>query len=204
MYEFTEIEADKLQLARGVKVLKAAEYNRYLGSTDLLEAAQQKAHQIESDAVQAFEAAKVKGYEEGLAASKKEHAHAMLATLKACNRFYDESLEDFSKVIMSGVKTILGKFDDVELTLLLAQQAIRSVTNQRQVTFHVNPDQVDLVKQKIGKALKDFPEISYVEVNGDDRIESSGCLLETKAGVIDASLESQLQALQESLQQPTQ
>ncbi len=47
--------------------------------------------------------------------------------------------------------------------------------------------------------LKDFPEVGYLEVVGDARLDQGGCILETEIGIIDASLDSQLAALQAAL-----
>ncbi len=41
--------------------------------------------------------------------------------------------------------------------------------------------------------------MGYLEVVGDARLDQGGCILETEIGIIDASLDSQLAALQAAL-----
>lgn len=66
MVSFVEIKTDNLQLAPGLKVLKAKDYVSYLDSQHLVEAANSKADSIIAKAQQAYETEKQRGYQDGL------------------------------------------------------------------------------------------------------------------------------------------
>ncbi|MDW2041094.1 SctL family type III secretion system stator protein VscL, partial [Vibrio sp. 2130-1] len=88
MVSFVEIKTDNLQLAPGLKVLKAKDYVSYLDSQHLVEAANSKADSIIAKAQQAYETEKQRGYQDGLEQAKIENAQAMVATLARCNEYY--------------------------------------------------------------------------------------------------------------------
>lgn len=72
MVSFVEIKTDNLQLAPGLKVLKAKDYVSYLDSQHLVEAANSKADSIIAKAQQAYETEKQRGYQDGLEQAKKK------------------------------------------------------------------------------------------------------------------------------------
>lgn len=199
MYDFTEINTDKLQLSSHVKILKAKEYNRYLQAQELVDAAEKKAQDILKQAELTFEQQKQQGYQQGLLQAQQQQSQIMLATLEQCRQYYKSNENQIAKLVISAVRQLIGEFDDIELALKMTRQAMKSINNQRQVTLHVAPSQLDEVKTRLGQVLKEFPEISYAEVTPDDRVEPGGCLLETKVGVIDATLENQLDVIEEAL-----
>ena len=61
------------------------------------------------------------------------------------------------------------------------------------------PEQVAEVREKVSSILSDFPEVGYVEVIADARLKNGGCILETEVGIIDASIDGQLQALKQAI-----
>ena len=199
MYDFSEITTDKLKLSSHVKVLKAQEYNRYLNAQALVNAAEQKAADIINKAEVTFEQHKLKGYQEGLVKAQQQQSQMMLDTLEKCRQYYKKSETHLSQIVIKAIRKLIGNFDDIELTLKMTRQAMHTVSNQRQVTLHVAPSQVEEIKARLGQVMKEFPEISYVEVTADGRVEPGGCLLETEVGVIDATLENQLAVIEETV-----
>ena len=199
MYKFTEIKADKLQLVSGTKVLKAADYNDYLGSQVLLEAAEKKANDIVASAEREFEKQKALGFEHGMQQAKQEQAALMLHTVEQCHQYFVDQTPHLAKLVMTAMTQIVTDFDDVDLTLEMAKKALSTVTNQRKVTLRVNPQLVEQVKAQLSTLLKQFPETSYVEVVGDQRVDAGGCLLETQVGVIDATIDNQMNAIKSLL-----
>jgi len=199
MYDFTEITTDKLQLSSHVKVLKAKEYNRYLQAQELVDAAEKKAADIIKQAEQTYQQQKELGYQEGLKQAKQLQSKLMLDTINQCQSYYKNNEQQLAQLVVQAVRQLIGEFDNVELALNMTRQAMLSISNQRQVTLHIAPSQVDKVKARLGKVMKQFPEVSYAEVVADERVEEGGCLLETKVGVIDATLENQLCVVEEAI-----
>jgi type III secretion protein L len=199
MVSFVEIKTDNLQLAPGLKVLKAKDYVSYLDSQCLVKAARSKADSIIAEAENAFDLEKQRGYQDGLEKAKVEHAETMLATLSRCNEYYLQVEEKMTGVVLDAVRKIISSFDDVDITASVVREALQLVSNQKQVILHVHPDQVNEVRDRVSLILSDFPEIGYVEVISDARLKHGGCILETEVGIIDASIDGQLQALKQAM-----
>lgn len=199
MVSFVEIKTDNLQLAPGLKVLKAKDYVSYLDSQHLVEAANSKADSIIAKAQQAYETEKQRGYQDGLEQAKIENAQAMVATLACCNEYYLQVEHKMTNVVLDAVRKIIDTFDDVDTTISVVREALQLVSNQKQVILHVHPEQVVDVREKVAGVLSDFPEVGYVDVVADARLKNGGCILETEVGIIDASIDGQIQALKQAM-----
>ncbi|EPR5146751.1 HrpE/YscL family type III secretion apparatus protein [Vibrio alginolyticus] len=199
MVSFVEIKTDNLQLAPGLKVLKAKDYASYLDSQHLVEAANSKAESIIANAQQAYESEKQRGYQDGLAQAKIENAQTMVETLARCNDYYQQVEEKMTDVVLEAVRKIIDTFDDVDTTVSVVREALQLVSNQKQVILHVHPEQVVEVREKVAGVLSDFPEVGYVDVVADARLKNGGCILETEVGIIDASIDGQLHALKQAM-----
>jgi type III secretion protein L len=199
MVSFVEIKTDNLQLAPGLKVLKAQDYVSYLESQHLVEAAHAKADSIIENAQQAYESEKQRGYDDGLERAKMENAQTMLETLAKCNNYYLQVEQKMTGVVLDAVRKIIDTFDDVDTTVSVVREALQLVSNQKQVILHVQSEQVVDVREKVSTVLSDFPEVGYVEVIADARLTNGGCILETEVGIIDASIDGQLQALKQAM-----
>ncbi|MEH0085756.1 HrpE/YscL family type III secretion apparatus protein [Vibrio antiquarius] len=202
MVSFVEIKTDNLQLAPGLKVLKAKDYASYLDSQHLVEAANSKAESIIANAQQAYETEKQRGYQDGLAQAKIENAQTMVETLARCNDYYQQVEEKMTGVVLEAVRKIIDTFDDVDTTVSVVREALQLVSNQKQVILHVHPEQVVDVREKVAGVLSDYPEVGYVDVVADARLKNGGCILETEVGIIDASIDGQLHALKQAMVKP--
>jgi type III secretion protein L len=47
--------------------------------------------------------------------------------------------------------------------------------------------------------MQTFPKIQFLDVQADSRLSANGCVLETEIGVVDATLETQLKAIEKAL-----
>jgi|GEM_PF-249517 len=204
MLPFIEIKASEVRLAPDQVLLRSADYQDYLTSGELVEVARKRAEEIERAAHDVYEQQKALGWQAGIEEANKRQAVLIQETLLQCHQYYREVEQQMGGVVLQAVRKILQHYDNIELTLQVTQQALLLVSNQKQVILHVHPDQVLEVREQISRVLKDFPEVGYVEVVADARLDQGGCILETEIGIIDASVGGQLGALEAALQQTWQ
>ncbi|HHM8659609.1 TPA: SctL family type III secretion system stator protein PscL [Pseudomonas aeruginosa] len=193
MLPFVELDASRVRLAPGQALLRARDYQDYLSANRLVEAARERAAEIEREAHEVYQEQKRLGWEAGL------EEGLIQETLLRCNRYYRQVDRQLGEVVLQAVRKVLRHYDAVELTLAATREALALVSNQKQVILHVQPEQLAAVREQVARVLKDFPEVGYLEVVGDARLDQGGCILETEIGIIDASLDSQLAALQAAL-----
>jgi type III secretion protein L len=195
MFAFVELKTDHLQLAPGQKVLKAIEYSRYLQAAELVAAAKEKAIQIQAEAQIAYEAEKDRGYQDGLEKVRQQQSQLLIEAQTARDQFLVNAEQELANLVLSAVKSVMQGFDQVDLTLNITREAITHARHQKTITLRVHPELAEKVSDRIQDMLGELTDIGFIEVVGDQRVKSAGCILETETGVVDATLESQLSAL---------
>ncbi|MBM1182145.1 type III secretion protein L [Pseudomonas lundensis] len=201
MLPFIEIKNDQVLLAPDQVVLRSADYQAYLTANQLVELARERAQAIEQGARDVYEQQKALGWQAGVDEARTSQATLIQETLQQCNQYYRAVEQKMSDVVLHAVRKILKQYDNTELALSVTREALSLVSNQKQVILHVQPEQVSAVRERVSHILKDFPEVGYVDVVADARLDEGGCILETEIGIIDASVDGQLAALATALTQ---
>ena len=201
MLPFIEIKSDQVLLAPDQVVLRSADYQAYLTANQLVELARERAQAIEQGARDVYEQQKALGWQAGVDEARTSQATLIQETLQQCNQYYRAVEQKMSDVVLNAVRKILKQYDNTELALSVTREALSLVSNQKQVILHVQPEQVSAVRERVSHILKDFPEVGYVDVVADARLDEGGCILETEIGIIDASVDGQLAALATALTQ---
>ena len=89
--------------------------------------------------------------------------------------------------------------DQQERVTSVVRNALAVTRNESTVIVRVHPDDLETVQQRMDDIMKPYPGIKYIDVVSDSRLNRDGCILETEVGVVDASLDVQLAAIQNSL-----
>ncbi|WP_036771286.1 HrpE/YscL family type III secretion apparatus protein [Photorhabdus australis] len=199
MLPFIKITKEHLQLSPELLILRKADYQTCLSAESLLDAARAQAKEIEREAQTVYEQQKELGWQAGIDAARAEQASLIHQTQLQCQQYYRQVEQQMTNVVLQAVRKILKNYDQISLTLQVVREALSLVSNQKQVILRVNPEQAATVREQISRVHKDFPEIGYLEVTADARLDQGGCILETEVGIIDASLDSQLDALMSAI-----
>ena len=99
-------------------------------------------------------------------------------------------------LVMQAVQKIMSDFDDRDRIVITVKNVLSVVRNQKQLTLRLHPQQVDGVKERVNELLAAYPGIGYIDIVGDHRLKLGACVLESDIGLVEASLEGQLAALQ--------
>lgn len=199
MLPFVEIKSEHLQLEPSQRILRSQDYQSYLSAQALVEAAREQAAEIVQDARTVYEQQCELGWQAGMEQARREQAVLIHQTQLQCQEYYRTVEQQMSEVVLQAVRKILHDYDQVALTLKVVREALSLVSNQKQVTVRVHPEQVTAVRDQIARVHKDFPEIGYLDISADARLDQGGCILETEVGIIDASLDGQLEALSRAI-----
>lgn len=167
---------------------------------DVIAAAEVEAAQIREEAKAAYAAEKQRGYDDGIAEGKAEILMQKLNLLDESVR-YMESIElKVSEIVMKALRKCVAEIGDTELVIQIVKKAMQAlVRNQRQITVKVNPAMVAVVKGRLQEILAEFPSLSYIDVAEDAHLAAAACVVETEAGLVEASVEGQLAAIEKSI-----
>jgi type III secretion protein L len=186
-------------LAPECRVLRAEDYQAWVEGADFLQAAKAHAAEIEAQARSAYEAEKERGYADGMAAAAAEAARQKLETVSTTLAWMEGVEGQMAELVLQATEKILGELDDAELIGRVVHSAMRVMRNQKQVTLRVMPELVEPVRQQIARIMEGYPGVSFVEVAADARLRRGGCILESELGIVDASVDVQLDALRRAL-----
>ena len=195
MGQFALISDADLRIAPGTRVVKANEYAGYVEGARVLEEARRKAAEILAQAQQRAAEMREAGFAEGLRQGKESTSKYMLGIVTKSREHLADNEERVIALVISVVKKILGEMDEKEVVIRMVRTAMAVVSRQNQVTVMVAPDKVESVKASLHRILQPYPRINSVDVVADPKLTNGDCVLETKVGRVEASLEGQLKTI---------
>ena len=179
-------------------VLSPQEVSQWQSAQDMLQAAQAQAERIRIEAMEAFEAEKRRGYAEGQAQARFDEAERLLANASRAVEYFSAIENKIVKLVMQAVRRIMADFDDSSRVMAVVQSGLSVMRNQKQLTLRLPPEHVDVVKARAHELLQNFPGVGMLDIVGDPRLKDDAAILESEMGVVEASIELQLQAIEKS------
>ncbi len=188
------------EVANGEPVVTAEEAGAVATAEQVVAAAEKEAARIAEEAKAAAEAAKKKGYEDGLAEGRQEILMQKLDLLDESVRYMEGVELKMADIVMKALKKCVAEIDDRELVVQIVKKSMQAVVrNQRQITVKVAPEMVGVVRERLNELLKDFPSVATANVVEDAHLSGTACVVETEAGLVEASVEGQLAAIEKSI-----
>lgn len=171
----------------------------------ILEEAQQKARNLLMEA-------KLQGVEQGLLQGRQQAKEEWEAGLAQAGRIVQsieaervqvlvESTEDMIELSIQIARTIMGRelIMNRGWVLSVVKDALREIHEAPKLEIRVHPDDYSVVADAKETLSTGLPGQTHVSVIPDGTIESGGCVILTPQGSVDARVDTQLRAIQESL-----
>ncbi len=195
------IKKNDFVLAGERRVVKAAEVGIVADAAAVMAGAEAEAARIREDAKAAYEQERRRGYQDGVNEGKMEIAMQKLELVDSSVVFMERVEKKMADIVMKALRTIVSDIGDTEMIMQIVRKTLSAVIRtQRMVTLKVAPDMLETVKARVGELRVQYPSVETFDVVEDARLEGAACILETEAGVADASVETQLAAIEKSLQ----
>jgi len=182
------------------RVVRAQDHARLCDAQALLEAAHAQAQAIVAEAKAAFEAERQRGYAEGREEALLDQSERMIEAVERTVDYIASVEGKMVELVMSAVGKVIDGFDDREKVMIVVRNALAVVRNQKQMTLRLNPAEVEIVRSQINELLAAYPGVGYLDILADGRLAPGACILESEIGLVEASLEGQLQALRNAFQ----
>lgn len=199
---FSLIFSGEIRRKPGKKVLPKEEYTLLLEAQDVLDKAKEDVKiyldQNQDECKKVLEKAKKSGFNEGLTEFNK---HILLYEQKV-KKMEHELQKLILPLTLKAAKKIVGRELETkpETIVDIVRQTLKPVTQSHQIKIYVNKQDKDaLEKQK--KDLKDtLDQVKTFAIEEREGITPGGCIIETEAGIINASLENQWRALESAFE----
>ena len=194
------IEKPNFTLASDRRLVKASDVATAVSAEAIIAAAESEAARIREEAKAAYEEEKKRGYDKGLQDGKLEIAMQKLDQVNQSVAFMESVEGKMADIVMKALKSCVVEIGDKELVVNIVRKTMDAVIRtQRHVTLKVAAEMVATVKERIADLRLDYPTVETFDVVEDSRLKGPACILETEAGVADASVETQLAAIERSL-----
>ena len=194
------IKKNDFEIQTPVRLVKAEDVSAVLSAQELITAAEAEAARIHEAAKVAFEEERRRGYEKGLEDGKAAIVARKLELLDESVKFMESVEERMVDVVMKALKKCVMEIGDRELVVQIVRKVMNAVVrNQRHITLKVAPDMVEVVRGRLDEILKEYPLLDEIDIQEDARLKGASCMLETEAGIADASIDTQLAAIENSL-----
>ena len=191
------LTGDTVTPSAGTRVLKASEAAVLLEANAVLDAARERVADMER---KAYERRREEGYRDGVEEGRLEHAEKVMETVLSSVEYIEGIEATLVNVVAVAVRKVIGEIDENERIVRIVRNALVTVRNQQHVTIRVAPADEKAVREGLASMLASVPGgASFLDVVPDARLERGACLLESELGVVDASLETQLKALENAL-----
>lgn len=183
-------------LVKASGILKAAKDE----SKSTVDAANVEAGRILEESKQAYEDERERGYKDGLEQGKQEMAEEMMDLVAKSAESFNRFQENVIGIVTRAVRRVIGEINATERIQKIVENALLIIRNEKQATLRVHPSQAAEVRKTVDSFVKGNEATGLIEVVADPRLPEDSCVLETEVGVIDASLETQLKAIEKSIQ----
>ena len=189
--------------AREGKLIEREELLAHEEARRILEKAQAHARKIVEEAQAEEEtlrlAAEQKGYQEGLA----EWESRIAALAGESERLLQEAKPQLIQLAMRIAEKILRRHLDEtpDAILPMIEEALEAGRGHRagQLLLKVHPEDLPAVESYRERLLGADPRWKSLELITDEKLARGGCSIETEFGTIDASVETQLRAIEHIL-----
>lgn len=194
------LKKEKFVLQSDRRLVKAADAATVSSATEIIAAAEADAARIREEAKAAYEEERRRGYEKGLADGKEEIIMQKLELVDSSVSFMESVETKMAEIVMKALRSCVVEIGDREMVVQIVRKTLAAVIRtQRTVTLHVPPDLVETVRSRVAELKAAYPTVETFDVVEDPRLKGASCVLETEAGVADASAETQLAAIEKSL-----
>lgn len=187
-------------LDSGIRVLRSADRLAWADAKALVEHAREKAEAIVASAQAAFDAERERGYAEGREAALLDQAEKMIETVGRTVDYFGGVENKMVELVMHAVRKVVDGFDDKEKVVIVVRNALAVVRNQKHMTLRLHPDEVEVVRERVNELLAAYPGVGYLDIMADARLSQGACILESEIGMVEASLDAQIEALRTAFQ----
>ena len=182
------------------RLVKASEVGQVASAEEILDAARKEADAIRAAAKEEFDRRHAEGYEKGLRDGKTEIMMQKLDLLESSVKFMEGMEDKMAGIVIKALRKCVDQIGDEELVVQITRKAMRAVVrNQQQITVKVSPAMVPVVRARLAEIQAEFPSVNFIDVGEDPKLTDRACVVETEAGVVDASIETQLDAIEKSI-----
>ena len=123
--------------------------------------------------------------------------------MNARNEVFEYIAPDILEISVNIAKTIIKKELDSDPQVLINTivDVLKTVSkNEPKITIKVRPQSIQFIKDTIPNITYQYGIDSKINIIADPSIEEGGCVLQTNNGIVDASIDTQIEIIKKTLE----
>jgi len=194
------ITSEHLLMLSERKVLKEAEYAALLDASSVVEVAGEEARRILARAVDEAEAARRRGYDEGLEQARSEAARAMVSEALAAERQLQTLRGAMARIVAHAVEQFVAQADPAELLAAALQRVDTLIREEPFVTVRVALRQEAHLRRAIERLGREANWEARLTIVPDSSLADDVCVLQTASGTLAIGMDAQIEAFRAAVE----
>lgn len=201
MADFILLDEGRLRPAPGTRIIKKDTYAVFGEAETILAAARAKAAEIVAAAEKVYQTEKQRGHAEGLECARAEMAETMAAAALRTEQHFRTLEEETVSLVMAVVRKVLHAVEPQDLVVAQVSKALEAFRGSPRVTLKVHPQVADDLYARLAEIAAKRPDIDLIDVKTAPDLAPDRLILESATGILEASIETQLEAIEQGFRQ---
>lgn len=195
---FSLIYSGEIRQGTDEKVIPSDELSELLSGIEVLKKAKEDVktylNQNKEDCKKYLEEAKEAGFNEGLS----KFNHQILHYEQRIKKMEHDLQKTILPLVLKAAKKIVGRELELkpETIVDIVRQTLKPVTQSHHIKIFVAKEDKEILEKKKKELREILEQVKTFIVEEKEDITRGGCIIETEAGIINASLENQWRALE--------
>lgn len=195
---FSYFSSDRVSVEQGKKIISGKDLSSVVTAAEILqkakEDAEQHLEQVKTDCEELRKKAQEEGFQKGL---EEFNAH-LLALEEEAKKMHLEMQKVIIPLALRAAKKIVNKEIELkpEVIVDIVIQAMAPAKESSRVKITVNKSDLDALEKSRPKLKELFSQLQVLTIQDNPDITPGGCIIETEAGMINATAENQWKALE--------
>ena len=195
---FSYFSSARVSVEQGKKIISGKDLSSIVTAAEVLQKAQEDAEQhleqVKTDCEELRKKAQEEGFQKGL---EEFNAH-LLALEEEAKKMHLEMQKVIIPLALRAAKKIVNKEIELkpEVIVDIVIQAMAPAKESSRVKITVNKSDLDALEKSRPKLKELFSQLQVLTIQDSPDITPGGCIIETEAGMINATAENQWKALE--------
>lgn len=180
------------------KIIPAKELGELLEAKNLIQKAKEEAKQLHIQTEEECKLLRQQAQKEGFQKGLEEFNEHLLSLNEEAQKIYHDmqrkilplALKAAQKIVKKEIETFPNTIVDIVM------QVIYAAKNNKRITIFVNKHDVEVLEKNKPKIKQILDQVQVLSVQEKEDVSPGGCIIETEAGIINASIENQWLALE--------
>jgi type III secretion protein L len=197
---FTLFSKEEIHLAPEDRIVPSSEVCKLLTAEEILQKAQEDIKKYREDAEKELILLKEKKSEEGFSEGLSRFNTLLIQLNEEIKHLTQEFQKQILPIALKAAKKILGEeiklYPDRIVDIVI--QALKPLTEHRKIKIYANKEDLQILEKEKPRIKEILKEVEILSILERSDVQKGGCIIETEAGIINAQLENQWNALETS------